>query len=38
MIELLKIEHPDLVESNKNESMKDKIYEWSPLDICEGKF
>ena len=37
MIEILKIKHPSL-NNQENEEFGKKLWNWSPLDICEGKY
>jgi len=36
MIEILKVVHPSVEELKHDQFYKDKTFEWSPADICEG--
>ncbi len=38
MIELLKVKHPEAEEMKHEEISKDKVFDWSPLYICEGNY
>ena len=37
MIDILKIQHPELEAAPRHDWTDQKSHEWSPLDICEGK-
>ena len=37
MIDILKIQHPELESATGQDWTDQKSHEWSPLDICEGK-
>ena len=37
MIENLNIQHPEAEDLKHDEFYKDKVFDWTPSDICEGK-